>query len=153
MKKLIIMTVCLLGSLGISAQTAQTAQTAESREYEEVLKTVVGSQVSEATMAKMYADNFESLVKQGILSQKNCDALSAELSQYIYPRLLPIIDKQYRENFTLSELKEIAKWVTSPIGKKLTDIAINNSKIITEFVTSPEILKELQNIIAKYVKF
>lgn len=150
MKKLIIMTVCLLGSLGISAQTAQTA---ESREYEEVLKTVVGSQVSEATMAKMYADNFESLVKQGMLSQKNCDALSAELSQYIYPRLLPIIDKQYRENFTLSELKEIAKWVTSPVGKKLTEISINNSKIITEFVTSPEILKELQKIIAKYVKF
>lgn len=147
MKKLIIMTVCLLGSLGISAQTA------ESREYEEVLKTVVGSQVSEATMAKMFADNFEALVKQGMLSQENCDAMSAELSHLFYPQIVPMIDKQYRDNFTLSELKEIAQWVTSPVGKKLTEISINNSKLTTEFVTSPGMQKELQKIIAKYVKF
>ena len=58
----------------------------------------------------------------------------------------------YYENYTLSEMKEYNKFLTTPLGQKTIKVAPKIASATTKLSQDPEILTKLQAVILKHIK-
>lgn len=149
MKKIAIFALGLCSMIVASAQTPAASQTPE---YQAELNKVINLQNSRENSVLAFDQAFSSLVKQGVLQQDKVSAMSEELATLLYPKIENEMKKLYSETFTLDELKQIAAWSESPVGKKMIDLLPKSTAISQELMQSPEVQKEIMGIVTKYMK-
>lgn len=142
MKHLTIILLALVCAFGASAQTKDA-------KYNEELDKLLEASMSRDYFQSTLETQFQSLVKNGMISQDKSTAICSELTAELYPLLLDEIRKLYSENYTYDELKELNKFISTPLGKKNIEVTHKMGTAMTEFVQTPEVMKKIQEIVMK----
>lgn len=145
MRQLTILLMALVCAFGASAQT-------DNAKYNEELDKVLSTTISQDYFSNTLETQFQALVKNGMMTQEKSTLICAELSKELYPLILGEIRKLYAENYTYDELKELYKFISSPLGQKNILVTHKMTSQMTEFMQKPEIMSKVQEIIMKNMK-
>lgn len=138
--------------LAIVSIAASNAQSAQNDEYESLLNQALAEQNIEETMAKMLNDNLQSLVQNGTLTSAKCMEMSNEIAKEFTPDVENAVKKIWRENLSLEELRQVVKWMTSPVGKKLIGLQVSANGEMQKLMTSPAMQQKMMGIVMRYIQ-
>lgn len=145
MKQLTIVLMALVCAFGASAQT-------DNAKYNEELNKLIEATVSPEYFQSTIETQFQPMVKGGMMTQENLSAMCADITKEIYPSLIDEVKKLYAENFTYDEVKDLYKFVSSPLGQKNIKVSQSMMSTMSEIGQDPEIVKKIQAIMSKYMK-
>ena len=145
MKHLTIILLALVCAFGASAQTKDA-------KYNEELDKLIEVTVSPEYFQNAIEAQLKPMVEGGMMTQDKLSAMCNEITKEIYPYLIGEVKKLYAENFTYDEIKELYKFVSSPLGQKNIKVSQSMMTTLSSFGKNAELVKKLQPIMAKYMQ-
>ena len=103
-------------------------------------------------LKRNFAESLKMSYTQNNLPVDDMDATCNEIADVVIPYMTQAIIELYKEHYTLDEIKEMNKYLSSPVGQKgimLTPIA---SQVGGAVVQKLEVLSQIQQIVAKHLK-
>ena len=102
-------------------------------------------------MVETMSLQYKTLVDNGTLAIDNVQAMSEEIADVIMGNITDKLIKFYTDNYTLDELKELNKFLTTPVGQKNIKLAPQAALLGTQAVQDPDVLSKIQAIIMKHL--
>lgn len=143
MKRIICMLALALMACNVFAQDAAFKK--------EVEKTIELTNL-EGTLAETLRMQYQQLVDAGTIKIDDVNALANECAEAMMPKMKEFMLEVYYENYTLSEMKEYNKFLSSPLGQKMIKVTPKITNASTKLAQDPEILTKLQGVIMKHLK-
>ncbi|MBO4771327.1 MAG: DUF2059 domain-containing protein [Bacteroidales bacterium] len=143
MKRIICMMALALMACNVFAQDA-----AFKKEVEKTLELTN----MEATLAEAMRLQYQQLVDAGTIKLDDVQATADECAAAMMPKMKEFMLQVYYENYTLSDMKEYNKFLTSPLGQKFIKATPKITNASTKLGQDPEILTKLQSVIMKHLK-
>lgn len=143
MKRIICMLALALMACNVFAQDAAFKK--------EVEKTIELTNL-EGTLAETLRIQYQQLVDAGTIKIDDVNALANECAEAMMPKMKEFMLEVYYENYTLSEMKEYNKFLSTPLGQKTIKATPKITNASTKLAQDPEILTKLQGVIMKHLK-
>ena len=143
MKKILLLLTLALLTCSVFAQDA-----AFKKEVEKAIELAD----FEATLTETLRIQYQQLVDAGTIKVDDVDALARESTEAMMDKMKDFALEVYYENYTLSEMKEYNKFLTTPLGQKTIKVAPKIASATTKLSQDPEILTKLQAVILKHIK-
>ena len=143
MKRIICMLALALMACNVFAQDAAFKK--------EVEKTIELTNL-EGTLAETMRIQYQQLVDAGTIKIDDVNALANECAEAMMPKMKEFMLEVYYENYTLSEMKEYNKFLSTPLGQKTIKATPKITNASTKLAQDPEILTKLQGVIMKHLK-
>ncbi len=102
-------------------------------------------------MVETMSLQYKTLVDNGTLAIDNVQAMSEEIADVIMGNITDKLIKFYTDNYTLDELKELNKFLTTPVGQKNIKLAPQAALLGTQAVQDPDVLSKMQAIVMKHL--
>ena len=106
----------------------------------------------EGTLAETLRIQYQQLVDAGTIKIDDVNALANECAEAMMPKMKEFMLEVYYENYTLSEMKEYNKFLSTPLGQKTIKATPKITNASTKLAQDPEILTKLQGVIMKHLK-
>ena len=143
MKKILLLLTLALMTCSVFAQDA-----AFKKEVEKAIELAD----FEATLTETLRIQYQQLVDAGTIKVDDVNAMAQECAEAIMPKMKEFMLEVYYENYTLNEMKEYNKFLTTPLGQKTIKVAPKIASATTKLSQDPEILTKLQAVILKHIK-
>lgn len=143
MKRFIVLIACVAAIAVSHAQPGSSA-------YEAELDKVVALSADKQVFVETFENIFKNLVANGTLTEARCKAMSQEMAELAYPKICAITKDLWRLTFTIDELKQIAEWMSSPVGKKMQNTVTRIGEVQQQIFQDPEFMQQLMTIVKKY---
>jgi len=144
MKRVILIMCMLISGLGFSY--------AQSAEFMETAKKTMELQNTRGTMVETMRLQYQNMVDAGQFQVDDVKAMSEEIVDVLMDKITELQIKLFYENYTLDELKELNKFLASPIGQKNIKLAPKFAAAGMQSVQEPEMLQKIQQIAIKHIK-
>jgi hypothetical protein len=104
------------------------------------------------TLSEAMRIQYQQLVDAGTIKLDDVQATSDECAEAMLPKMKEFMLEVYFDNYTLSEMKEYNKFLSSPLGQKMVQVTPKITNATTKLSQDPEILGKLQSVILKHLK-
>lgn len=95
---------------------------------------------------------YETLSNSGQVAFDDVKAMSEELVDALMPKLEEKYTKFYADNYTLAEMKELNKFLSSPLGQKNIRLTPAISQLAVQATQDPDFMLDMNGIITKHIK-
>ncbi len=143
MKRIIFMLALTLMACNVFAQDATFKK--------EVEKTIELTNLK-ATLSEAMRIQYQQLVDAGTIKLDDVQATADECAEAMLPKLKEFMLEVYYENYTLNEMKEYNKFLSTPLGQKMVAVTPKITNATTKLSQDPEILTKLQSVLLKHLK-
>lgn len=143
MKRIIFMLALVLMACNVFAQDAAFKK--------EVEKTIELTNLK-ATLSEAMRIQYQQLVDAGTVKLDDVQATSDECAEAMLPKMKEFMLEVYYENYTLNEMKEYNKFLSTPLGQKMVAVTPKITNATTKLSQDPEILGKLQSVLLKHLK-
>ena len=143
MKKILLLLTLALMTCSVFAQDA-----AFKKEVEKAIELAD----FEATLTETLRIQYQQLVDAGTIKVDDVNAMAQECAEAMMPKMKEFLLEVYYDTYTLSEMKEYNKFLSTPLGQKTIKATPKISNASTKLAQDPEILTKLQGVILKHIK-
>lgn len=143
MKRIIFMLALVLMACNVFAQDAAFKK--------EVEKTIELTNLK-ATLSEAMRIQYQQLVDAGTIKLDDVQATADECAEAMLPKMKEFMLEVYYENYTLNEMKEYNKFLSTPLGQKMVAVTPKITNATTKLSQDPEILSKLQSVLLKHLK-
>ena len=143
MKRIIFMLALMLMACNVFAQDAAFKK--------EVEKTIELTNLK-ATLSEAMRIQYQQLVDAGTVKLDDVQATADECAEAMLPKMKEFMLEVYYENYTLNEMKEYNKFLSTPLGQKMVAVTPKITNATTKLSQDPEILGKLQSVLLKHLK-
>lgn len=143
MKRIIFMLALVLMACNVFAQ-----DTAFKKEVENTIELTN----LKATLSEAMRIQYQQLVDAGTIKLDDVQATSDECAEAMLPKMKEFMLEVYYENYTLNEMKEYNKFLSTPLGQKMVTVTPKITNATTKLSQDPEILGKLQSVLLKHLK-
>ena len=143
MKKILLLLTLALLTCSVFAQDA-----AFKKEVEKAIELAD----FEATLTETLRIQYQQLVDAGTIKVDDVNAMAQECAEAMMPKMKEFMLEVYYENYTLNEMKEYNKFLSTPLGQKMVAVTPKITNATTKLSQDPEILGKLQSVLLKHLK-
>ena len=143
MKKILLLLTLALMTCSVFAQDA-----AFKKEVEKAIELAD----FEATLTETLRIQYQQLVDAGTIKVDDVNAMAQECAEAMMPKMKEFMLEVYYENYTLNEMKEYNKFLSTPLGQKMVAVTPKITNATTKLSQDPEILGKLQSVLLKHLK-
>ena len=105
-----------------------------------------------ATLSEAMRIQYQQLVDAGTVKLDDVQATADECAEAMLPKMKEFMLEVYYENYTLNEMKEYNKFLSTPLGQKMVAVTPKITNATTKLSQDPEILGKLQSVLLKHLK-
>ena len=105
-----------------------------------------------ATLSEAMCIQYQQLVDAGTIKLDDVQATADECAEAMLPKMKEFMLEVYYENYTLNEMKEYNKFLSTPLGQKMVAVTPKITNATTKLSQDPEILGKLQSVLLKHLK-
>ena len=98
-----------------------------------------------------FATGLNATYQQLGLKVDDMNAMCAEITELVYPKMVEALTDFYKQHYTLKELKELNKFLASPVGQKNLRLAPEAMQMGGAVVQRPETMSQIQEIARRHI--
>ena len=145
MKKLIIAILAFMTFICINAQNQDNTYSAEVRE-------AIEQQNFHGDFIKGVKAGLAPAFKEYGIEEAKLDVFVNDFWNYVHPMWYQRIEKVFRKNLTLDEVKQLNKGDISQIKKKMEKVSVEVGSESEELMKSDEVQKKMMELLARCVE-